>query len=286
MEDIDRLLEALNDATLTVTHAEALPYLIRSIDESPDISSEARSAVARAIQQSVLFGDVHNDDVVRLWIDLLPDAFASALAPNQYTEIVGSLVHMLADHGGLPPPDRVLDALAFLAIAPCPDDAARKKYVSVVLGLASRYPTRWQDGDWEVLRQVGHELQIKSEVEAVVPHVKVQTDDHTDIWLALRGRKVGVYTLTPGVGHLFQSMLEKRVPEVRVEHNADHVETGQLAALAKSSDVFIMVTSSAKHMATECIEKHRGNLPLLKPAGKGVSSMWRALENFLQASHR
>jgi hypothetical protein len=99
-----------------------------------------------------------------------------------------------------------------------------------------------------------------------------QTAD-PDPLAALSGR-IAVYTLTETVGHRIQRLLRIRCPQCTIETNSDKVCTTRLEELAKSASIFVIVTSSAKHAATQCIEAHRpSDLPILRPAGKGTSSI-------------
>jgi hypothetical protein len=57
----------------------------------------------------------------------------------------------------------------------------------------------------------------------------------------------------------------------------------RLKQLAKQTDVFVMVTASAKHAATSAIEDNRpAGMPLLRPAGKGSASMLRVMREHLE----
>ena len=71
----------------------------------------------------------------------------------------------------------------------------------------------------------------------------------------------------------------------KVETNADHVCTDRLASLAANTDIFVMVTQSAKHAATDCVRANRPDGVTLMPEGKGASSIIRALEEHVREAH-
>jgi hypothetical protein len=103
-----------------------------------------------------------------------------------------------------------------------------------------------------------------------------------DLFGRLAGRTVAVYTLTESVAHRVRDLLLERCGTVAVELCHDHVCTGRLRSLAQEADIFLVATGSAKHSATECIEAHRGGgLPLLRPGGRGSTSMLTALHAHL-----
>lgn len=95
---------------------------------------------------------------------------------------------------------------------------------------------------------------------------------------ALAGRLVGIYTLTPQVAARASDAIERRFPGVRVEVDASRVDTPALAHLAASADYLVVSVRSAKHAATDAIERHRPpHLPTLVPRGRGSARIVEAL---------
>jgi hypothetical protein len=94
----------------------------------------------------------------------------------------------------------------------------------------------------------------------------------------LRDALVGIYTLTPQVGVRARDAIERRFPGVRVELDSSLVSTASLEQLAATADYLIVSIRSAKHAATDAIERHRPReLPTLIPRGRGSSRMLEAL---------
>jgi hypothetical protein len=98
----------------------------------------------------------------------------------------------------------------------------------------------------------------------------------------LAGRTIGIYTLTESAGRQASQAIIDLVPSARVSTSADLVGSAALKSLAQHSDIFIMATASAKHAATGFIQQSRPrDKPLLFAAGRGFTSIIRALEEFL-----
>ncbi len=96
----------------------------------------------------------------------------------------------------------------------------------------------------------------------------------------LSGKVIALYTLTESAGRQAVEVLEEAFPGVRVELCADHVCTLRLRALARDADLFVLAAASAKHAATDCVQRHRPpSLPLVYASGRGASSMVRAVED-------
>ncbi|MGO9794027.1 MAG: protein DpdD, partial [Solirubrobacteraceae bacterium] len=94
----------------------------------------------------------------------------------------------------------------------------------------------------------------------------------------LAGRLVGIYTLTPQVAVRARDEIERRFPGVRVQIDSSLASTSSLEHLAAVADYLIVSIRSAKHAATDAIDRHRPReLPTIIPRGRGSSRMVEAL---------
>jgi hypothetical protein len=89
---------------------------------------------------------------------------------------------------------------------------------------------------------------------------------------------VGVYTLTVRAAEQFRNVVEARAPgtDVTLLHDLD--ASKRLKQHARQADLFVLVTASTKHAATDCVRASRpADKPLVIPAGKGAASMLAAV---------
>ena len=56
--------------------------------------------------------------------------------------------------------------------------------------------------------------------------------------------------------------------------------TEKLKALARNSDIVVITWLAATHAATNFINMHRGDKPIIYSKGKGFSSIIRAIEEY------
>jgi hypothetical protein len=101
-----------------------------------------------------------------------------------------------------------------------------------------------------------------------------------DPFEALAGKSVGIYCLEQ-VRAMRMSNALKAVSSCSVSLNHHYAGTEALENLAKSSDLMIVITSAAKHAATECIRVNRGQKPIIYIHSTGVSTFLRSVEEFL-----
>jgi hypothetical protein len=94
---------------------------------------------------------------------------------------------------------------------------------------------------------------------------------------------VAAYTLTERAGKQFQSVLESLAPGVRVSLAHDLHASPRLKQLARQADLFVLVTSSAKHAASDCVRANRPpEKPTLLPTGKGAASLLASVRGYIE----
>ncbi|MGW1802223.1 protein DpdD [Streptomyces sp. NPDC001984] len=93
----------------------------------------------------------------------------------------------------------------------------------------------------------------------------------------LQDSKVVLYSLTESATTRASQVLRILVPGIDIETSAEHDGSSKLAAQAANADVFVVVTASAKHAATDFISAKRGARPLVLVNSRGSSAILREL---------
>ena len=101
---------------------------------------------------------------------------------------------------------------------------------------------------------------------------------------SLSGKILGIYTLTETAGRQAEAMLRAAIPGLEVDLNHDHGGSAALAAMVARADLIVVAWASAKHAATQFIKARRGGRPLIYAAGKGATSILRAVEEWLTST--
>ncbi|MEQ1934120.1 MAG: hypothetical protein ABL962_09605, partial [Fimbriimonadaceae bacterium] len=100
----------------------------------------------------------------------------------------------------------------------------------------------------------------------------------------LRGKSIGIYSLTEAALRQAEASLKELVPDIRVTLSSDMGGTRNLKSMASGSDIVVMATASAKHAATQFIQQHRPRTsPLLYAKGRGATSILRAIEEHVES---
>lgn len=93
----------------------------------------------------------------------------------------------------------------------------------------------------------------------------------------LEGQSVVLYSLTESATTRAAQILRTLLPGLDVQTTAEHDGSQKLNAMSANADVFVMVTASAKHAATNAIKAARGSKPTIHVNSRGTSAILRAL---------
>ena len=267
-------------ASRAATLSDALPHLLGTLQSHPQYPDPALSPLYAAILQHVAYEDPPTEVDVRLYVDLLPAVLMGRLDAAAYARMLDEFVAALEAREAAPPPEVVLDALDAAVAASCPDPEARLRLFAYGAALMARYTSRWGRPEYTLLRVLADEAGCAGAVPprpAPEPEAEAEAEDPLD---ALAGAYIAIYTLTESAGARAADVLARSVPDLRVETSAALAGEERLAAMARNADVFVMVTRSAQHAATDFIEARRGAGVLLRPLGKGSASILRALRDY------
>ncbi|MET9346275.1 protein DpdD [Streptomyces termitum] len=129
--------------------------------------------------------------------------------------------------------------------------------------------------DLEAIRIVAEELAQTFPDDLAAGH----TDDTDPAapYRYLQGTKIVLYSLTESATTRAAQVLRKLVPGIDIETSAEHDGSSTLAAQAAHADLFVVVTASAKHAATDFITAKRGSRPTIYVNSRGSSAILREL---------
>jgi len=107
-------------------------------------------------------------------------------------------------------------------------------------------------------------------------------DSVPDPFSHLRHKEVGIYCLEAQCSRRMKQALEE-LGKCRVSVSDAKVCTPALEGIAANSDLMVVITSAAKHAATECIRVNRGDKPVVYVHSTGVSTFLRQVSEHLDA---
>jgi hypothetical protein len=262
----------------------ALPHLLAFFQRDPLWPRPELVPLYTAMMDVLAIGTLGAEDDVRVFVRLAEAVLELGITAKTYAEIMLGGRHLLADY---PAPNRVQFGIELLETAvthPCPNEGQRLDLLLEVAALIQKFWRRVNAGQRTAFRLLCQELgQVALFDDIAVPAAPT---DHTtrDVLSDLNGKSIAIYSLTERAANYMRQVLFERAPGAVVHLAHDKVASESLRNLARRADIFVMATASATHAATEFIQQNRPkDLPLLRPAGKGMTSMLQILEDFLRS---
>lgn len=252
---------------------DALPYFLRAIGTAPP---EVGRRIHGQVLDTLLYRGARSRAELQVILDML-ESTVGDLEASTYRRVISDLSDVWSEVQAPSSLEWAIQLLDVLVVQPCRDNDARQALALSIVGTATAHLRRLDLAMRLTLNDVARDLQLPA--EAMLPGVAEKGD--RDPLSGLRGQRVAVYTLTESAGIRARDRLTEWTQR-RVEVLSDRVCTDTLRAAAREVDLFVMVTRSAKHPATDCIKAHRPEgRPLVTTSGKGSSSVIYAVRTFL-----
>ncbi|MFI0242861.1 protein DpdD [Streptomyces sp. NPDC016845] len=137
------------------------------------------------------------------------------------------------------------------------------------------FKTALDPTDIEAIKLIADELGVGVPEDLLAE--QVQDTDPGAPYRYLQDSKVVLYSLTESATIRAAQVLRFLVPKIDVETSAEYDGSSKLAAQAATADVFVVVTASAKHAATDFITAKRGTRPVVFVNSRGSSAILREL---------
>ena len=196
------------------------------------------------------------------------------LSGEQYKSLLQGVSDSIPDGAGTSDAYWLIDIAEVLCRFSAPIEAARNTLLNQILGslkpIANQLSSLQHSAYSSVAKTAGWE-----------PLPDEESDEKETTADLLRGKLVGIYTLTESAGRQAKAALLRIAPDVKVEVSSDKVCTPRLTKLSQNADFMIITTSSAKHAATDCIRAQRDAEHILYAAGRGCCSILRSIEENL-----
>lgn len=231
----------------------ALPAMIGWTDAIDDEASAA--SVRQAVLEALSLQDFRGPAVLDAGLHLTERLLQAGFTPQEYASLLEHLELLWAGSVATDTVGWLSEVLTLLADAP----AERVQLAEAASRLVQTVRTpgvRLSDAAAEELIEAATAAGAEDAAAGLIERSHPAPIDETTR-AGLKGKLVGFYTLTPSVGSRVKTTLERLVPGLTVVVNADHVSTDSLVNLSKSADVMVVMLRSAKHAATDAIERAR-----------------------------
>ncbi len=266
----------------------SLPFFLEFFRRDEQYPRRECQSVYNVLLDLLTISTYGGDDDLNLFNELVLALLSLGLDSPKYSSVIENAEDLWGRYASPSKTDWILDLLDSLTIYPSPTEEKRRALLSFVANKITEFARRVEPAQWDFLALLASDLREESLVALVNEYRKpdeIQASvPAADLYTRLAGKSIAIYTLTEAVAQRVKSIIQTRCGSAVVHLCHDKVGSERLRQLARSADIFIMATASAKHAATGFIEAHRAEgEPLLRPSGKGSASMLRALHSYIVA---
>jgi len=282
----DAAIQHISDVVLDIPDAssrllvQSVPHLLEAFPT--DRARKAHIPLYMGMLQHLAFDDAPSGQELAVALDLVEAMLRLGTVREQYGDLIDLCRELWSTCASPAYVDWAVDMGHLLAYYPSQNHAATQSVFVVVVERIEGWPQLWNEVLLSSLRHISDVLEVPLG-SAYESWASEEEFDGPDPWAALGNKTVGIYTLTESAAAQASKVLSKLSPECKVESNSDHVCTERLAALSANSDVFVLVTRSATHAASDCVKANRKAAPVLMPDGKGVTTIVRTIEEYLKS---
>lgn len=278
IRDLSNFLLNVGDGKARERLIAALPTFVQWVKDDDKYPRGRLRSVYDSLLTLFAFLDARGPAERAAIADLFDSLLTVGVSENQYRNLLEDVVGLIDEGAGTDSVYWLLDLADIILRHPAPDNGARLNLLNTALGSMSQ--------TLELLSAGQRAAYARVAAAASWPPLPAETTPSpVDFGAQLAGKTIAVYTLTEAAARQARDALLDLAPDARIELSHDHVCSDRLQSLARQADLFVLATASAKHAATDCIQRYRKEGPLLYAAGRGFSSLVRAVEDHLLSQY-
>ena len=264
-----------------------VPALLRFLERDGDPRPTLKPVLWRIRSILAFYGDSDLSQWL-VYADLCRLTLALGVTATAYDELIEETELLWQGQLALSNLEAALDTLDVLWIYPCPNAAGRASLANRVFAQAAFWIESGRlEGELErFCRQLARDYGLDELLPRAGAPDATATKPLIDPLSFLEGKSVGIYSLMEGPIVRVRDLVLKRCPKCRIELNHDRTATDALSHLARTADVFVAVTGSATHAATNAIATARNEEQLTAlVSSKGSTALMKALAELALQSH-
>ena len=224
----------------------------------------------------ILFKPVISDYDLEFCNDIQLIILKSERTESQYSQLVESCLEIDEKFIGLNNFDLILDITEKFMNYPYLNQNKLFQFFNKVISLGLKYNKLLKDSQRELLKTLLDE-NFPDQTNNFNIETQLQEEENINDLSFLENKTLAIYTLVDGVGSRVTNFIKSRISSCNITINSNHECTHQLKALAANSDFFVFAWKASKHQAFFCITNERKQDELIRPLGKGSSSIIRSL---------
>lgn len=275
------LADALADKVSRARLAQALPLIVNWLQRDALFPRASMRPVYETVLTLFALGEARDQGIMASSGVVGEAILAIGNSVSDYQRLIHSLETLITEGTGTGSVHMLLELIEATIRHPCPDSSAREGFWLTALAVLEPLRHRLEPVQLASLATLGGLLGWSDQ-----PFADAAAAAPSQFGTKLANLRIGIYTLTESAARQAASVLARVAPSVIVQTSSEHVGSAQLKAMAENSDLLIITSLSATHAATDFIRTHRPtSKPICWAAGRGFTSIVRAVEDFIGGDH-
>lgn len=208
------------------------------------------------------------------YLDLFAAWLAAGPTAREYDEVLDQTLAIWQRIASPNAVDWASNILEAMVDSPRPNESKRTSIAVIMIEGVRQHSSRM------TLRQQVEVEGLAADLGLLAREV-VAPQEERDVWAALDGKTVGIYSLLTRAESYLRERLSRLCAVGEVRGNSDEVATQALKSLAERADYLVVDTWHAAHQATGAIDAVRPREHQILPKLRGHSGFLRALEEAL-----
>jgi hypothetical protein len=260
--DTERALPRLNDA---------LPLLLKWLKADEKYPRKIMAPLYEVVLLRIVEADNREGEFREGFSEMFTSLLEIGTSKAEYGNLLKELSKAIPSGAGTSDVFWVLDIADILCRYSAVDEDARKTLLNQILN--SLQPVIYHMSSMQ--RSAYMNIASSAGWEDVFTENEIEEQSIAN---ELKGKLVGIYTLTESAGRQAEKALKRITSDVKVVVSSEKVCSTRLTKLSQNADIMVVATSSATHAATDCIRNNRSAEYILYAAGRGCGSILRAIE--------
>lgn len=267
-------LESVSDGFATERLSQAIPVMVLWLRNDAEFPRRSCLPIYDALWTLLALGVHRGQSGLESSSTLFRALIEIGLTPERYRRLLQDALDM-AGGVGRRTAYWLMDLVEATADLGASDDGARENFWASAIGRLSHVSPQLSVIQRAAYQKLAATLNVHFEAP---PNVTSSSPGPSELPV----RNIAIYTLTESAARQASNVLTESFPGINVKLYHDHGGSQMLKSAAEMADLFVMVTWSATHAATNFIRQHRPpDKPLLYASGRGATSICRAIDEYI-----
>jgi hypothetical protein len=251
---------------------DAFPILVDFFVDRPVGSTRAFASIYSMLIKVIAWSGTVSGDELEICSSLTRALLSSGSDEELYTECLQDLQEIIKANAAPIHLDWALGIAELLAQFPPVNRELRLRVFFTIFEMARATAHRLSAEQRTVLELLAADYEVPELITGLPSTARSENEKRAHF-----SGVIGVYTLNEPAGRRAREVIERLLPEAKVELNHSTTANDRLRYLAKNADLFVFAWKTSTHQAFYCVQDARKDGDIILPPGGGTASLVKSV---------